>query len=79
MSKHEYIRTHKTIGYYSGMGGIEIKGIEYECGDSVVYAVSGAFCNGKSHHRVKIEYTISGDEYFRIRNVHIPMRDCMRV
>ena len=82
MSKHEYIRTHKTVGVYSGWGGIEIKGIEYDrFGYPSVYAVSGAFAENPmyhSHHRVKMEYTLYGEPYFRIFNHRIPLRDCIR-
>lgn len=29
MNKREYCMTHESVAYYSGLNGLEIKGIEY--------------------------------------------------
>lgn len=41
MNKREYCENRKSIAYYSGLNGLEIKGIEYGIND-YVYCVSGA-------------------------------------
>ena len=42
MNKREYCENRKTIAYYSGLNGLEIKGIEHG-GHDYVYCVSGAW------------------------------------
>lgn len=44
MNKREYCESRESIAYYSGLNGLEIKGIEYGIND-FVYCVSGCFCN----------------------------------
>lgn len=46
MKKREYCESHETIAYYSGLNGLEIKGIEYGIED-YVYCVSGAWAAEK--------------------------------
>ena len=40
MNKREYCESRESIAYYSGLNGIEIKGIEHGI-DDYVYCVSG--------------------------------------
>lgn len=35
MNKREYCESRESIAYYSGLGGLEIKGIEYGVNDFV--------------------------------------------
>lgn len=42
MNKREYCKSRKSVAYYSGLNGLEIKGIEYGIND-FVYCVSGAW------------------------------------
>ena len=56
MNKREYCESRKSIAYYSGLNGLEIKGIEYGI-DDYIYCVSGAWGGGKAFHRCKIQYT----------------------
>lgn len=42
MTAKEYCMNNETIAYYSGLNGLEIKGIEYGIEDCL-YCVSGAF------------------------------------
>lgn len=45
MNKRQYCESRESIAYYSGLNGLEIKGIE--CGiDDFVYCVSGAWGGG---------------------------------
>lgn len=54
MNKKEYCMTHESVAYYSGLNGLEIKGIEYGI-DDYIYCVSGAWGGGKGYHRCKVQ------------------------
>ena len=49
MNKREYCENRETVAYYSGLGGVEIKGIEYGI-DDYIYCVSGAMCEKEEVH-----------------------------
>lgn len=53
MTKSEYCTQHDPIAYYSGLNGIEIRGIEYGIED-YIYCVSGMMCSKQSFHRCKV-------------------------
>ena len=81
MSKKELCENHKTVAYFSGLNGLEIKWIEYGV-DYYIYAVSGAWYGGgkpRGYHRVKIQYTRNGNAYFRIHGYRIPLSDCIKM
>ena len=54
----------ETIAYYSGLNGLEIKGIEYGIDDHVL-CVSGAWNGKPKPHRLKIYYT-SENAYIKL-------------
>ena len=68
----------KSIAYYSGLGGLEIKGIEYGINDYIM-CVSGAWCSKKQAHKVKINYTAAGKAFIRIHGNRIPLDECIRM
>lgn len=87
MSKREYCESRESVAYYSGLGGLEIKGIEYGIND-FVYCVSGcwgsSWCNGKNtkrFHRCKIYYPANGKDsaFFRVHGYKIPLDECIRM
>lgn len=78
MNKREYCETRESIAYYSGLNGLEIKGIEYGVND-FVYCVSGARGGGKAFHRCKIYYPITGSAFFRVDGYKIPLDECIRM
>lgn len=47
MNKRQYCESRESIAYYSGLNGLEIKGIEYGI-DDYVYCVSGCWYGGKA-------------------------------
>lgn len=47
MNKRQYCESRESIAYYSGLNGLEIKGIEYGIND-FVYCVSGCWYGGKA-------------------------------
>ena len=49
-------KTNDKASYYSALGGIEAKHIEYGICD-YLYVVSGAWTDNKSYHKLKIHYT----------------------
>ena len=50
MNKREYCESRESIAYYSGLNGLEIKGIEYGI-DDFAYCVSGCWYGGKAAQR----------------------------
>ena len=50
MNKREYCESRESVAYYSGLNGLEIKGIEYGIND-FVYCVSGCWYGGKAARR----------------------------
>lgn len=81
MTKKEYCVNHESIAYYSGLGGLEIKGLEYGVND-FVYCVSGCWYGGKAarrFHRCKIYYPITESTFFRVDGYKIPFDECIRM
>ena len=78
MNKRKYCESRESIAYYSGLNGLEIKGIEYGIND-FVYCVSGALGGGKAFHRCKIYYPITGSAFFRVHGYKIPFDECIRM
>lgn len=81
MTKKEYCMSHDSVAYYSGLDGLEIKGIEYGVND-FVYCVSGCWYGGKAarrFHRCKIYYPITESAFFRVHGYKIPLDECIRM
>ena len=78
MNKREYCESRESIAYYSGLNGLEIKGIEYGIEDHV-YCVSGAWGGGKAFHRVKVQYTRKGAVFFVVHGYRIPLDECIKM
>lgn len=78
MNKREFCESRESVAYYSGLNGLEIKGIEYGIND-FVYCVSGALGGGKAFHRCKIYYPANGSAFFRVHGYKIPFDECIRM
>ena len=76
MKKSEILNM-KTIAYYSGLNGLEIKGIEHGI-DDYVLCVSGAWGGKQKPHRLKIYYT-SINAYINLHGYKIPLDECIRM
>ena len=76
MTKKDILNA-KTVAYYTGLNGIEIKAIEYGI-DDYILCVDGAYCSKKTAHRVKVYETVNGDFYFIISGRRIPLNECIR-
>ena len=79
MTKKEKCLNNKTIACYYGLGGVEVKHIEYGIED-YIYCVSGAWgsTTNKRYHKLKIYYTEKGG-YIRLYGYRIPLDECIRV
>lgn len=82
MNKREYCMKNPTIAYYSGLNGLEIKGIEYGI-DDYIYCVSGAWGGGKAFHRCRVyypsDYPNEKSAFFRVHGCKIPLDECIRM
>ena len=80
MKKREYCESHESIAYYSGLNGLEIKGIEHGMED-YVYCVSGAWGGGKGFHRCKIYYPVNERKsaFFKVHGYRVPLDECIRI
>lgn len=78
MTKKQICESNKTIAYYSGLGGLEIKALEYGV-DDYIYCVSGAWGGKKSYHKLKVYTGRRGDGYIKLHGYKIPLNECMRV
>ena len=79
MTKKEKCLNNNTIACYYGLGGVEIKDIEYGIED-YIYCVSGAWgsTTNKRYHKLKVYYTEKGG-YIRLYGYKIPLDECIRV
>ena len=80
MNKREYCESRESVAYYSGLDGLEIKGIEHGIND-YVYCVSGCWYGGKAarrFHRCKIYYPANGQDSasFMVPRHNLPLAAC---
>ena len=54
-TKKQICENKATVAYYSGLGGLEAKHIEYGI-DDYMYLVSGVWHGKRAYHRLKIHY-----------------------
>lgn len=69
----------ESIAYYSGLNGLEIKGIEYGA-DDYIYCVSGCWYGGKAaqrYHKCKVQYTRRGAPYIRVHGYQVLLNECL--
>ena len=80
MTKKEYCTTHKSIAYYSGLNGFEIKGIEYGIED-FIYAISNSWYDRRNmkYHKLMVRYDRKSNPYVMCRGYKIPLSDCIRM
>lgn len=67
----------RTVAYYSGFGGLEIKKIEYGADDHIL-CVAGAWGGKKTAHRLKIYYN-NDKSYIKLHGYRVPLDECIRV
>ena len=75
--KNYYIKQMKTVGYWSAVGGLEVKEIKYGIDDTLV-VVEGAW-NGKPEvHELRVNSTRGGRSYITLRGVRYYLDECIR-
>ena len=83
MTKNEKIEMYnkKSIAYYSGLNGLEIKDIIYGIDDHVIFTVNAWYGKNsyKDVHMAKIYNNAAGDAYFRFKGYTIPLNECIRM
>ena len=77
MTKKEKCISNKTIAYYSGVGGLEVRAIEYGAED-YIFCVANAWHGKPTYHKLKINYGNNG-EYIRLHGYKMPLADFIRV
>ena len=65
------------VAYYSGFGGLEVKQIEYDINDYIIF-IAGAWNGRRTAHRARIYYTLTGRAFFRYNDARIPLDECIR-
>lgn len=78
MTKLEKLLQMKTIGYWSAIGGVEVKEIKEEDCETYVYCISNAWSGEKQAHRVKVNTTVSGEFYVVVHGYRLKMSECLR-
>lgn len=76
MNKKELCMRYRTVGYWSELGGVELKHIEYGIND-YAYVVDNAWYGIPSYHIVKINYSNKGS-YIRLYDYRLYFDDCVR-
>lgn len=78
MTKKEKCISNKTIAYYSGVGGLEVRAIEYGAED-YMYCIANAWHGKPTFHKLKINYGKNGGDYIRLHGYKMPLADFIRV
>ena len=70
-----------SIGYYSGMGGVEVKDFEYTADGDYMYCVSFAFCPKimQLQHRLKVYSTAKGRLYVNLNGYRVHLDEIIQV
>lgn len=76
MTAKEICLENKTVVYFSGWGGIEVKKIEYGI-ENCIYCVSGTWTSKKSYHKFKI-FSSSKGEYINYHGNRCYLHDFLR-
>ena len=77
MSTLEQYMNKPTLGYYSGLNGLELKQVEYGVDDHAHW-ISGAWGGGRKYHCLKIYYCKNGDAYCKLNGHRIPFSEVIR-
>lgn len=67
-----------TIGYWSALGGVEVKQIDHTVDGIFVYCESGAWVGQFRPHKLKVRTDRNGREYVRICSYKLYLDECLR-
>jgi len=77
MSKLQLALEKPTIGYWSGMAGLEVKEILYGIEDKIE-CISGSWSGKPKRHLVKVYYGRDGRDYIRLNGYKFYLDECLR-
>ena len=77
MTKRTICNEHPTIAYYSGLGGLEVRFIEYGIND-FIYLIAGAWSSRKTYHKLKVHYGNKFD-YIMLHGYRCRLSDFIKV
>jgi hypothetical protein len=77
MNKKQVCQNNESFAYYSGLGGLELKKIEYGIND-YIYCVAGAWGGKKTYHKLKVYYDNNGG-YIKLHGYKIPLNECIKM
>mgnify|MGYP003299552586 CR=1 FL=1 len=78
MSKKAICLNNPASAYYSGCGGVELHKIEYGIND-YLYITAGAWCGKKSYHKLKVNYTATGNAYIMLHGYKMLLNEFIRI
>ena len=80
MTKKDECLNNETKAFYSALGGIELKHIEYGV-DDYLYCVSGAWrgYDHKKYHKLKIRYDSKGIPFVKLNGYKIEVDEFIRM
>lgn len=75
-----HIKALPTLGYWSSLGGVEIKRFEDTDGETYVICIINAWGWKSSYHRLRIKYTHTKDArpYIEFEGVKLYLDQCIR-
>ena len=77
MSRLDTLKSMTTIGYWSALGGVEVKEIAEEGYETYVSCISNAWNGKKQAHKVKIKYTKGGAGFIELHGTRLKMNECL--
>ena len=82
MSKKDIIEANNVIGYWSCLGGVEVRKIDYTPDGIMFYIKANAWYGHPTYHKTKVieQYTVDGThrDHVRIYNQRLYLDDCIR-
>lgn len=76
------IEESRVIGYWSCLGGVEVRKIDYTPDGIMFWIKANAWCSKPTYHRTKVieQYTSDGAhrDHVKIYNQRLYLDDCLR-
>lgn len=78
MNKKQVCLNNPARAYYSACGGIELNKIEYGIND-YLYITAGAWSGKKSYHKLKINYTATGNAFIKYHGYKMLLNEFIKI
>lgn len=77
MNRLDTYNSLPTIAYWSTLGGVEVKDVEF--GDeNYIEVVAGTFACQRTAHRLKVYYSVTKGPYVKLFGTRLYTRECIR-